>query len=175
MDTVNEFDFKRRKYMPVFPKASGKPTVYIPGYPYEDEEPMPATEFHGVQTHTFYEQLARYFEINDYIHVGLDTFVYYREGEVTKVVAPDVFVAFGVDRITLRRSFYTWAEGAVPVTVFEFLSDSTANRDRHEKVRQYLIDMGVEECFIHQPEMAEPVEFRGWRAQSFGRHRGNCS
>ena len=163
MDTIKDFEFKRRKYMPVFPKARGKPTIYIPGYPYEDEQPMPASEYHGVQINTFYEQLARYFEINELIHVGLDTFIYYREGEPDKSVAPDVYVVFGVDRMTLRKSFYTWEEGAVPAVVFEFLSDSTANQDRHEKVRLYLIDMGVEEYFIHQPAMVEPSEFRGWR------------
>ena len=168
MDTLNEFEFKRRKYMPVFPKARGKPTVYIPGYPYEDEQPMPASEYHGVQINTFYEQLARYFEINELIHVGLDTFIYYREGEPDKSVAPDVYIVFGVDRMTLRKSFYTWKEGAVPVVVFEFLSDSTANQDRHEKMRLYLIDMGVEEYFIHQPAMTEPSEFRGWRRDPSG-------
>ena len=168
MDTLNEFEFKRRKYMPVFPKARGKPTVYIPGYPYEDEEPMPASEYHGVQINTFYEQLARYFEINELIHVGLDTFIYYREGEPDKSVAPDVYIVFGVDRMTLRKSFYTWKEGAVPAVVFEFLSDSTANQDRHEKVCLYLIDMGVEEYFIHQPAMTEPSEFRGWRRDPSG-------
>ena len=168
MDTLNEFEFKRRKYMPVFPKARGKPTIYIPGYPYEDEQPMPASEYHGVQINTFYEQLARYFEINELIHVGLDTFIYYREGEPDKSVAPDVYIVFGVDRMTLRKSFYTWKEGAVPAVVFEFLSDSTANQDRHEKVCLYLIDMGVEEYFIHQPAMTEPSEFRGWRRDPSG-------
>ncbi len=168
MDTLNEFEFKRRKYMPVFPKARGNPTIYIPGYPYEDEQPMPASEYHGVQINTFYEQLARYFEINELIHVGLDTFIYYREGEPDKSVAPDVYVVFGVDRMTLRKSFYTWKEGAVPAVVFEFLSDSTANQDRHEKMRLYLIDMGVEEYFIHQPAMTEPSEFRGWRRDPSG-------
>ena len=29
MDTVKDFEIKQRKYMPVFPKASGKPTVSI--------------------------------------------------------------------------------------------------------------------------------------------------
>ena len=168
MDTIKDFEFKRRKYMPVFPKARGKPTVYIQGYPYEDEQPMPASEYHGVQINTFYEQLARYFEINELIHVGLDTFIYYREGEPDKSVAPDVYIVFGVDRMTLRKSFYTWEEGAVPAVVFEFLSDSTANQDRHEKVRLYLIDMGVEEYFIHQPAMTEPSEFRGWRRDPSG-------
>ena len=38
MDSVKDFEFKQRKYMPVFPKASGKPTVYIQGYPYMEEK-----------------------------------------------------------------------------------------------------------------------------------------
>ena len=162
MDTLNEFEFKRRKYIPVFPKANGKPTVYIAGYPYEDDEPMGATGFHVEQIQTFSEQLSRYF-INEPIYVGVDSFIYYREGEPGKFVAPDVYVVFGVNRIPQRRSFYTWREGTVPAVVFEFLSDSTANQDRHEKVRLYLIDMEVKEYFIHQPELKKPSEFRGWR------------
>ena len=42
MDTSNDFEFKRKKYMPTFPKATGVPTVYIEGYPSEDDEPMAA-------------------------------------------------------------------------------------------------------------------------------------
>ena len=167
MDTVNEFEFKRRKYMPVFPKAVGKPTVYIEGYPYEDDEPMGATGVHVEQIQTFSEQLSRYF-INEPIYVGVDSFIYYWEGEPGKSVAPDIYVVLGVDRIPQRRSFYTWKEGAVPAAVFEFLSDSTANQDRNEKVGLYLIDMGVEEYFIHQPEMEKPPEFRGWRRSRSG-------
>ena len=167
MDTLNEFEFKRRKYIPVFPKANGKPTVYIAGYPYEDDEPMGATGFHVEQINTFSEQLSRYF-INEPIYVGVDSFIYYREGEPRKFVAPDVYVVFGVDRIPQRRSFYTWREGTVPAVVFEFLSDSTANQDRHEKVQLYLIDMEVKEYFIHQPELKKSSEFRGWRRSHSG-------
>lgn len=163
MDTPNEFAFKQRKYMPTFPIARGKPTVYIEGYPYEDDEPMAATGFHGEQIATFYDQLSRYFQINEHIHVGIDNFIYYREDDITKCVAPDVYVVFGVAKYPQRRSFYTWAEGAVPAAVFEFLSDSTAAQDRHEKVALYLLEMGVAEYFIHQPEMAKAAEFRGWR------------
>ena len=47
--------------------------------------------------------------------------------------------------------------------VFEFLSDSTAHQDRDEKVPLYLVDIGVQEYFIHQPDMERPAEFRGWR------------
>ena len=166
MNTLTDFEFKQRKYMPVFPRATGKPTIYIEGYPYEDDEPMPATEFHGLQINIFYDQLFRYFRVNDYVHIGNDNFIYYEEGDITKVVAPDIFVVFGVKKYPLRRSFYTWSEGAVPVAVFEFLSDATADQDRHEKVQVYLKEMGVQEFFIHQPEMDKPAEFFGWRRVS---------
>ena len=163
MDTVKEFQFKQRKYMPVFPRASGKPTTYIEGYPCEDDEPMAATGFHAEQITTFSDQLSRYFEINAHIYIGIDSFIYYREGDITKFVAPDVYVVLGADKNPQRRSFYTWSEGAVPTAVFEFLSDTTANQDRHEKVRLYMIGIGVQEYFIHQPEMERRPEFRGWR------------
>ena len=168
MDTLNDFQLKQRKYMPTFPKASGKPTVYIEGYPSEDEEPMPAGEFHGVQMHSLFGQFLRHFQVHPHIHVGMDNFIYYREGDLRKVVAPDVYVVLGAARLPLRRSFYTWAEGAVPTVVFEFLSDTTASEDRHEKVGVYLRDMGVQEYFIHQPDMNRPIEFRGWRRDASG-------
>ena len=168
MDTLKDFEFKQRKYMPVFPKASGKPTIYIEGYPCEDDEPMAATGFHAEQISNFFDQLYRYFAINPHIYVGIDNFIYYREGDLTKFVAPDVYVVLGVDKFPQRRSFYTWSEGAVPAAVFEFLSDSTANQDRNEKVQLYLMDMGVPEYFIHQPEMKKSPEFRGWRRSPSG-------
>ncbi len=168
MDTLKEFAFKQKKYMPVFPKAIGKPTIYIEGYPYEDDEPMAATEFHGEQIVTFADQLKRYFAINELVHIAVDCFLYYREGDISKCVAPDIFVVLGVEKYPLRRSFYTWSEGAAPVAVFEFLSESTAPYDRDRKVEIYLNDIGVQEYFIHQPEMDKPAEFRGWRRSSSG-------
>ena len=168
MNTVNDFALKQKKYIPVFPKASGKPTIYIEGYPCEDDEPMAATGFHGEQIRIFSDQISRYFQINPHIYIGIDSFIYYREGDITKFVAPDIYVVFGVDKNPQRRSFYTWSEGAVPTTIFEFLSDSTANQDRHEKVQIYLGDMGSQEYFIHQPEMEKPAEFRGWRRSPSG-------
>ena len=97
MDTVNELQFKQRKYMPVFPRASGKPTIYIEGYPCEDDEPIAATGFHAEQITTFSDQLSRYFEINALIYIGIDSFIYYREGDITKFVAPDVYVVLGAN------------------------------------------------------------------------------
>ena len=168
MDTLNDFQIKQRKYMPVFPKASGKPTVYIEGYPSEEKRTMPAGEFHAMQMQSLFEQFLRYFQPHPHIHVSMDNFVYYREGDLRKVVAPDVYVALGAAKLPLRRSFYTWAEGTVPTAVFEFLSDATGSQDRDEKVDVYLHDIGVAEYFIHQPDMNRPVEFRGWRRDALG-------
>ena len=168
MDTANDFEFKQRKYMPVFPKANGKTTVYIEGYPCEDDEPMSATFFHGEQIAAIYDQFKRYFVINELVMIGIDSFIYYSEDDITKCVAPDIYIVFGVAKYPLRRSFYTWAEGAAPVAVFEFLSDATARQDRTEKVSLYLKDIGVQEYFVHQPELKKPAEFRGWRQDPSG-------
>lgn len=69
MNTLNDFEIKQRKYIPVFPKANGKPTIYIEGYPCEDDEPMAATAFHGIQINTIFDQLSRYLAVNDLIYL----------------------------------------------------------------------------------------------------------
>jgi Uma2 family endonuclease len=133
---------------------------------------MAATGFHGEQIITFSDQLRRYFRKNRLVYIGVDNFVYYREGDRTKFVAPDIYVVFGVEKFPQRRSFYTWAEGTVPAVIFEFLSDSTAAHDRGEKLRLSLVDIGVDEYFIHQPEGDKPPEFRGWRRSGVGEIEG---
>lgn len=168
MDTLNDFRIKQNKYIPNFPKADGKPTIYIEGYPCEDDEPLAPTGFHAEQIITLSDQLKRYFAINDLIRIGVDSFIYYCEGDITKCVAPDIHIVFGVEKFPLRRSFYTWAEGTVPIAVFEFLSDTTAHQDRNKKAGVYLNDIGVQEYFIHQPEMKKPSEFHGWRRSPSG-------
>ena len=121
MDTVKEFEFKQKKYMPIFPKAHGTPTVSIEGYPSEEENPMPATESHGIQMYTFYDQLWRRFEINEHIHVGIDSFIYYSEGDISKRVAPDVYVIFGVAQMPPRSSFYARCSSSHPSSDYPFI------------------------------------------------------
>ena len=168
LNAIKDFEIKQRKYMPVFPKATGKTTPYIEGYPGEDDEPMAATGFHGVQITTLYDQLKLYFEINDLVHIGVDSFIYYCEGDITKRVAPDIHIVFGVEKYPIRHSFYTWAEGTVPIAVFQFLTDATEHKDQHEMVALYLNEIGVQEYFVHQPEMEKPPVFRGWRRSPTG-------
>ena len=162
MDSIKDFDTKVNKYMPIFPKATGQPTIYIEGYPFEDDEPMAATFYHGIQINFFFDQLFRLYYSEPHILVGVDSFIYYSEGDMKKCLAPDIFVVLGAKKYPLRRSFYTWAEGAVPDTIIEFLSDSTINEDRDRKVQIYLDEMEAKEYFIHQPDLERPAEFRGW-------------
>ncbi len=168
MDSINEFYAKVNEYMPIFPKATGQPTRYIEGYPYEDDEPMAATLYHAKQISIFHDQLERYYFYEPHILVGLDSFIYYSEGDRKKCVAPDIYVVLGAKKTPLRRSFYTWAEGAIPDTIFEFLSESTKKDDKDRKVQIYLEEMGAKEYFIHQPDLTKPAEFRGWYRDTSG-------
>ncbi len=69
---------------------------------------------------------------------ALTAFIYCREGDYRKFVAPDIYVVLGAESFPERQSFYTWVEGAVLAVVFEFLSESTEAHDWGDKIRQYL-------------------------------------
>ena len=172
MDILSSYDVKRKKYMPTFPRATGKPTVYIDAIPRRTMSQWLLPDFMACRFGTFSDQLARYFNAEPSVYIGIDSFIYYYEGDRTKFVAPDIYVVLGAEKYPERRSFYTWAEGAVPTVVFEFLSDSTAAHDRGAKLKQYLIDIGVAEYFIHQPEGDKPPEFHGWRRSPAGEIEG---
>ncbi len=155
--------------LPPYPRASGRATISLEGYPAEDDEPMAATEFHGIQITTLSYQLRTFFRRrSDTVYVGTDSFIYYVQGDTSQCVAPDVYVVLGVDAIPARRSFYTWEEGAIPTVAFEFLSESTGKVDREDKVKLYLQEIGMQEYFLHQPEVARPFECRGWRRTEGG-------
>lgn len=70
MDTLNDFLIKQNKYIPKFPRAIGKPTIFIEGYPCKDDEPMAETDFHVEQITTLSYQFKQYFAINELIHIG---------------------------------------------------------------------------------------------------------
>ena len=147
---MNLLDDAKRKHgyvLPSHPIASGKVTPYLEGYPTEDDEPMSATDFHGRQISHLSMMLIGFFGYEEKVYVGTDSFIYYNEDEPSKCVAPDVHVVFGVDAVPVRNSFYTWAEGAIPAIAFEFLSKSTQRRDREDKPKLYLQEIGMQEYF----------------------------
>ncbi len=166
---VTTFEEKRRKFLPRVPRAVGKPTVYLEGYPTGDGEPMSATEFHGRQISILSTQLNDYFSGEDVLaYVGTDSFVYYQAGNKQEFIGPDIYVVLGVPPTPVRKSFYTWEEGAAPAVVFEFLSESTEKGERGEKMRRYFLEVGIYEYFIHQPSGERPPEFRAWRRRGEG-------
>jgi Uma2 family endonuclease len=129
---------------------------------------MSATNFHGYQISTLFNQLTDRYGLDSHVYVGIDSFVYYRFGGKEDKVAPDIYVVPGVPARPVRCSFYTWMEGAVPAVVFEFLSEETEEADKGEKKRQYFEELGIQEYFLHQPEGAKPREFLGWRRTEAG-------
>ncbi len=46
MPRLTNDKWKHGYILPSHPKASGRATIYIEGYPSEDDEPMAATKFH---------------------------------------------------------------------------------------------------------------------------------
>ena len=81
--------------------------------------------------------------------VAADILVYPEQGNPKNSIAPDVLVAFGVER-RHRMSYFVWREGKPPDWVLEVASPSTASRDLDLKRRRYA-EMGVGEYWLFDP------------------------
>ena len=83
------------------------------------------------------------------VYVSGDLLIYYEEGNPRASVAPDVFVAFGVeDRV--RMSYRVWEEGKGPDFVLEVASPSTWREDVGRK-RVVYEELGVKEYWLYDP------------------------
>jgi Uma2 family endonuclease len=82
-------------------------------------------------------------------YVGANLLIYFQEGDPTKSIAPDVFVALNVPR-GRRRTFLTWLEGQPPNVVLEIASPRTWKSDVSWKKGLYL-GLGVQEYFLFDP------------------------
>ncbi|MBW4611924.1 MAG: Uma2 family endonuclease [Desmonostoc vinosum HA7617-LM4] len=119
-------------------------------YPDSDGKPMaesdPARDYliYGVET------LDIYFQDRDDVYVSGNLFIYYKKGIPSAVVAPDVFVIFGVEK-KKRLSYKVWQEGnKVPSFVLEVTSLTTQENDEEEKPQKYAL-LGVQEYFQYDP------------------------
>ncbi len=119
-------------------------------YPESDGKPMGETDLHRKEMVELIAMLEdRYADAPD-VYVSGDLLLYYVEGDPTKFVVPDTFVAFGVPK-GLRRTYKLWEEGAVPAVVFEVTSRKTQREDRRTKMALYA-RLGVTEYFLYDPE-----------------------
>jgi Uma2 family endonuclease len=119
-------------------------------YPHSDGKPM--AESDPARDYLIYcvETLDIYFADRSDVYVSGNLFIYYRKGIPSAVVAPDVFVVFGIEK-KKRFSYKVWEEGdRIPSFVLEITSASTQENDEQEKPIKYA-GLGVQEYFQYDP------------------------
>lgn len=118
-------------------------------YPESDGRPMGETDRHRSAMIRHIEILSRYYA-GQQVYVTGDLLVYYEEGEPTKFIVPDAFVAKGLEPGE-RRTYKIWEEGKPPDVVIETTSRKTRKKDATVKPSLYA-QLGVREYFIFDPE-----------------------
>lgn len=118
-------------------------------YPENDGQPMAETEFHLEEMIYLIEALKDRFRDAQDVYVGGDMFLYYVERAPEHVVAPDVFVVFGVPK-RKRRIYKLWEEGRPPSLVIEVTSSDTRKKDLGSKKALYE-RLGVQEYLLYDP------------------------
>lgn len=119
---------------------------------YPDSDGLPMAESDATRDYLIYsvEALDSYFQNHPDVYVSGNLFIYYEQGNPKAVVAPDVFVVFGVEK-KKRPSYKVWEEqDKIPDFVLEITSKSTASEDRGTKKGLYAY-LGVKEYFQYDP------------------------
>lgn len=127
----------------------GHPSTEIE-YPDTDGLPMAESDFQRQYLSYAVEVLRIYFQNHADVYVSGNLFIYYEQGNPKAVVAPDVFVIFGVARRD-RFSYKLWQEeNKAPDFVLEITSKSTLSEDQGVKRGVYAF-LGVREYFQYDP------------------------
>jgi Uma2 family endonuclease len=133
-------------------------------YPSGDGQPVAETFAHLYAILMTIEVLRLYFRGQRAIVLG-NQFLYYEEGNSQKRIAPDVFVAFGVEPGG-RDNYKIWEEGAVPSVAFEITSPSTKKEDDGPKKSLYA-QLGIAEYWQFDPKGDWiPEKLRGHRLEN---------
>lgn len=135
MATVNPYSY-RLPDTPVF-------------YPDSDGEPMAESDFQLHPLIYAINALRAFFADRPDVYVAGNLFVYYEEDNPKAVVAPDVFVVFGVPNHD-RSSYKVWEDGKAPDFALEMTSLATRTQDQGPKRGIYAY-MGVREYFQADP------------------------
>ena len=133
-------------------------------YPCSDGQPMAETQIHGACMMYVTYALKRWFGKGGRadVHVGMNSFLYYEQGNPRAVVAPDVYVVVGAPEYH-RDTYLLWNEPKGPDFVLEVTSASTRREDEGRK-RDIYASLGVSEYFLYDPrgEYLTPA-LRGFR------------
>ncbi len=119
---------------------------------YPDSDGAPMAESDQARKYLTYstEALELYFKNRDDVYVSGNLFIYYEQGNPSAVIAPDVFVIFGVANHP-RMSYKTWEENNhLPNFILEITSKTTKTQDTEDKPLKYA-RLGVKEYFQYDP------------------------
>ncbi len=126
---------------------------YIPTlieYPDEDGKPMAEGDVQCSYLIYARSALRLYFQNRPDVYVAGNLFIYYEQGNPESVIAPDVFVIFGVEKRD-RRTYKTWEEqDKTPDFVLEITSKTTRTKDQGAKKGIYAF-LGIREYFQYDP------------------------
>jgi Uma2 family endonuclease len=127
--------------------------------PASDGMPM-ETNRHVLQMYLLIEALKLHWAGREDVFVGGNMFVYFSPDQVRThdFHGPDFFAVQGV-KPRERKSWVVWEEGKAPEVVIELLSESTAERDKHEKKLIYQDRLRVPEYFWFDPFSSEWAGF----------------
>ena len=143
--------------------VTGRAAEQLLEYPYSDGKILMETDPHADSIVDMRYQLKTHFEARQDVYVAGSMALYYREGDPSAMLAPDVFVVLGVEKKE-RRSYMVWEEGGVvPAFVVEVASQSTSRLDATSKRATYE-RIGVREYWRFDP-LGELIRegLVGWR------------
>ena len=133
-----------------------------PFYPSSDGKPMAETDWHRKRLMELLQIIDHHFREHDDVYVSGDLLIYYKMGDNTKSVAPDIFVVRGVAK-KQRGTYLTWEESHTPDFVLELASPSTVQHDLTRKKDLYASVLKVKEYYIYDPRHQIQPHFIGFR------------
>ena len=119
---------------------------------YPETDGLPIAESDQTRDYLVYvtKVLANFFQGRLDVYPSGNLFIYYEQGNPEAVVAPDVFVVFGVEN-RQRRTYKLWEEDdRAPSFVLEITSKTTRSKDQGAKKGIYAL-LGVEEYYQYDP------------------------
>ena len=131
------------------PRPGLRPELAVE-YPESDGQPMAENGYQERAIMELATGLRLCFRGRDDVLVEADRIVYYKAGDASASIVPDVFVVLGVGSHP-RRTYKVWEEGRPPDFVMEVASPATFGNDDVIKPRIYA-RMGVREYFQFDPE-----------------------
>lgn len=94
------------------------------------------------------------------VYVAADQFIYYVPQTISRKVAPDLWVCYGVPKEPERDVFRIWEEGATPSFVAEVSSNASRAEDRGPKFALYQDVLRCREYLIYDEDSDELLLYR---------------